>query len=160
MKYKVVDSNGVTVGEFVSSADQSSYPFCRDFVDWDFVNAHVHGWRAIPVKPSPKEAGYTYEQYTALYESLGGVTTHFSPIVGMKLWHKTLLSHQEFETKLARLNEINSHDEKWLLENHPTDYIDVFERELWEGHGLRSDLFIIELERYEKIQEAMKEATE
>ncbi len=55
MKYKVVDSSGVTVGEFVSSEDQSSYPFARDFVDWSFVNTSVHGSRAIPVKPSLKE---------------------------------------------------------------------------------------------------------
>jgi len=101
---------------------------------------------------------YTYEQYRALYKALGGVTIHFCPTIGTNEWAKQLLSHQEFEKRLARLEELNSHDDEWLFENHPHDYMVVRWEEGGERFELRSDLFVIELERYEKIQVAMKEA--
>ncbi len=100
---------------------------------------------------------YTYEQYAALYEALGGVTTHF--MLPLRPKQKNPLSRQEFEERQARLEEIESHDEDWLFKNHPNNYIDVREGEMWERRGLRSDLFVIELEEYEKIQEAMKGVT-
>ncbi len=103
---------------------------------------------------------YTFEQYVALYEALDGKTTHFYPGSGVEEWSKELFSRQEFEEQLARLEEIQGHDTEWLFANHPKDYIDVWENELWERFDLESDLFVIELEKYEKIQKAMKEATE
>lgn len=97
----------------------------------------------------------TYEQYLALYKACNGRTTHFVPVVGTKEWYKTKLSHQEFEQKLARLHEIESHDDEWLFATHPTSYIDVAESEAWESLDLRSDLFVIELEKQQKLTDAL-----
>lgn len=100
---------------------------------------------------------YTYEKYTALYEALDGKTTHFMPVVGTQAWSKPHWSRADFEAKLARLIEIESHDDDWLFENHPTDYQNVSESEMWEQFELRSTLFVIELENYEKLHSALIE---
>jgi len=98
----------------------------------------------------------TYEQYLSLYEALGGRTTHFVPGIGTKAWHKDKLSREEFERLSTRLAEIESHDEEWLFREHPNNYIDVFEEECWESLDLRSDLFVIEWEKAQKVMEAMR----
>lgn len=100
---------------------------------------------------------YNYEQYCAIYEALGGVTTHFVPVVGTRGWRKSKLSREDFESKLALLHEIESHDEEWLFANHSGNYIDVFEVEAWQSLDLRSDLFVIEMEKYEKMGLALDE---
>lgn len=96
---------------------------------------------------------YTYEQYCAIYESLSGVTTHFYPVLGTRGWHKKKLSREDFECGLARLREMESHDDDWLFANHPDNYIDVFEAERWESLNLRSKLFVIEYEKTRYILE-------
>ena len=95
----------------------------------------------------------TYEQYISLYEALGGRTTHFMPAVGTKAWHKKKLSREDWERDTARLEEIESHDDDWLMQQH--DYMDVFESECWESFDLRSSLFVIEWEKHQKVKEAL-----
>ena len=99
---------------------------------------------------------YTYNQYVALHKALNGTTTHFMPVVGTKDWHHALLPRDEFERKLARVREIASHDDEWLFANHPRNYIDVAEGEAWESFDLRSELFLIELEKADMIHAAVR----
>ena len=84
--------------------------------------------------------GYTYQQYLAFHTALNGMTTHYVPGRGTKRLLKELLTRNDFETKLARLRELE-------------------DSETWEEFELCSDLFVIELERHGRISAALQNAS-
>ncbi len=95
---------------------------------------------------------YTYEQYLALYEACSGTTTHFYPGIGVTNFPKNKLSREDFERRLGRQREIETHDDAyWMMRNN----IDEMESEDWESLHIRSDLFIIELEKVTKYKDAL-----
>lgn len=99
---------------------------------------------------------YTYQHYLALYDASDGQTHHFLSTAGYHTYILEKLSKKEFSKDKANLMKILSHDDDWLIKNHPDDYIDYAEKEMWEQVMLKQKLFVIELERFNKIKEAME----
>lgn len=78
---------------------------------------------------------YEYQEYIDIYNKLGGVTTHFMPVIGVRDWTKYLLSQEQFADKLNRLLELDKTEPAGA---------DEAESQAWEGFDIRSDLFLCE----------------